>query len=151
MTRLVTALLAAAACGLIAGCGPASSGVPPSRYLVCSDVAGPCAGVTPRHAPSSLLMSGDGSLYAKGISWTGWGTATATGRGTAEENNCQPDCAQGTFSAYPVTIILTKPRPWRHDVVYTSAAYSIPSLNQHFTFGTGLTPAPPPPSAPPVP
>lgn len=145
MTRSVIAVVAAAACALLAGCG-AQAGfgtVPPSRYLVCTGIAGPCEGLTPRHEPHSLLMSADGSLYAKDITWVGWGTATATGRGTAEENNCQPYCAAGTYSPHPVTITLTKPEPWHSDMVYTSAAYSIPSLSQRNTFEPGLPRAAP--------
>jgi hypothetical protein len=139
MTRSAIAVLATAACILLAGCGGQVnvSSVPPSRYLVCTDVAGPC-GVTPRHEPASLLMSGDGSLYAKDITWAGWGTSTAVGRGTAEENNCEPDCAQGSYSGYGVSITLTRPEPWHGDEVYTRAAYSIPSLNQHDDLVTGL-------------
>lgn len=142
MTRPVTAALAGAACVLLTACGAHASteSVPAARYLVCYDVVGPCTGVTPRHEPASLLMSGDGSLYAKDITWTGWGTATATGHGTAEANNCQPDCAGGTFSPHSVTITLTKPRPWHHDMVYSSAAYSIPSLDLGHTFASGLMP-----------
>jgi hypothetical protein len=157
MVRPVTVVLAMAACGLIAGCGQARASVPPSRYLVCSDIVGPCAGVTPEHKPASLLMSGDGSLYAQHITWSGWGTATATGRGTAEANNCQPDCAGGTYSAHPVTITLTRPESWHHDMVYTRAAYSIPSLDLSNAFTNSLpgqAPAAPPiaaPSVPPVP
>jgi hypothetical protein len=155
MTRPAFALLAAAACAVIAGCGPSSASVPPSRYLVCSDIVGPCAGVTPKHEPSSLLMSGDGSLYAKGLTWAGWGTATATGHGTAEVNDCTPYCAAGTYHAHPITITLSRPERWHQNMVYTSAAYSIPSLKLHETFTTGLMPGPvpslPPPTAPPAP
>jgi hypothetical protein len=156
MNRPAIALLAAAACGLLAGCATRGAGtpVPPSRYLVCSDIVGPCQGVTPKHEPSSLLMSGDGSLYAQHITWTGWGTARATGQGTAEVNDCTPYCAAGTYHAYPVTITLTKPEPWHRDMVYGRAAYSIPALALSETF-SGVLPAPPvaapSPSAPPSP
>jgi hypothetical protein len=138
MNRSLIALVAVAACGLIAGCSPAGASVPPSRYLVCSDIVGPCQGITPKHEPSSLLMSGDGSLYAQHIAWIGWGTASATGHGTAEVNNCQPDCAAGTYSAHPVTITLTKPERWHRDMVYTRAAYSIPSISLHNAFSNSL-------------
>ena len=116
--------------------------MPSGRYLVCPSLAGICTGVTPKHEPAGLLMSGDGSLYAKDVTWSGWGTATATGHGIAEANNCQPDCAKGTFSAHPVSIVLSKPVRWHADMVYSRASFSIPSLHDHQTLSTGLIPAP---------
>jgi hypothetical protein len=139
-SRPMTLVLAAAACGLITGCGTHAS-VPPSRYLVCQNIVGLCQGITPKHEPASLLMSADGSLYAQDITWTGWGTATATGHGTAEANNCQPDCAAGTFSAYPVRITLTRPVSWHGGMVYSRAAFSIPAIHDHQEITAGLIPS----------
>ena len=34
--------------------------------------------------PSSLELTGDGTLYVSGVQWTSWGDATATGSGDAE-------------------------------------------------------------------
>jgi hypothetical protein len=114
------------------------------RYLVCQSLAGVCTGVTPTYEPAELLMSGDGSLYAKDLKWSGWGTATATGHGVAEANNCQPDCAQGKVSAHPVTIVLSSAVRWHADMVYSRASFSIPSLHDHETWSTGLIPRPAP-------
>jgi hypothetical protein len=153
MTRAAIAAATAVACALVVGCAAQQSGVPvpASRYLVCQSLVG-CEGQAPKHEPSSVYLSGDGSLYAVHMTWTGWGTATATGHGTAEANDCKPNCAEGTFSAHPVTITLTKPEPWHHDMVYARAAYSIPALHQGYTFTAGLLPQPPSsPSAPPAP
>jgi hypothetical protein len=154
MTRSATAALAALACALLASCaahtvtGPTrpagtSTTVSAARYLVCQNLGGPGTNLTPRHEPAVLYMSGDGSLWAKDITWTGWGTTTATGQGTAEDNACRPDCAQGTFSPYPVTITLTRPVARHLDMVYTRAAVSIPSLGLHNTYAFGPVPVPP--------
>jgi hypothetical protein len=105
-------------------------------------------GITPQHEPATIYMSGDGSLWAKNITWTGWGTTTAIGHGTAEANNCKPDCARGTYSAHPVTITLSDPKPWHHDLAYTRASYLIPSLSEHRTFSQGLLPGAAPSSPP---
>jgi hypothetical protein len=110
---------------------------------------GSCAGIKPRFEPATVYISGDGSLWAKDIIWTGWGSPEATGHGTAEADDCQPDCAEGTYSAHAVTITLSDPDPWHHDLVYTRASYSIPSLGQHETFRQGLLPGPAP-SFPPL-
>jgi hypothetical protein len=141
------AALGLAACGVLAACSaqastPARAVVPSGRFLVCQSLAGVCTGVTPKYEPAELLMSGDGSLYAKDLTWSGWGTATATGRGIAEANNCQPDCAKGTLSAHPVTIVLSRPVRWHADMVYSRVSFSIPSLHDHKTWSTGLIPRP---------
>jgi hypothetical protein len=136
--------LAAALAACSAHASASASGVPARRYLVCQSLAGICMGVTPKYEPAGLLMSGDGSLYAKDLRWSGWGTATATGRGIAEANNCQPDCAEGTFSAHPVTIVLSRPVRWHRDMVYSRASLSIPSLQDYKTWSAGLIPHPAP-------
>jgi hypothetical protein len=118
--------------------------MPSGRYLVCQSLAGICTGVTPTYEPAELFMSGDGTLDAKNLTWSGWGTATATGHGIAEANNCQPDCAEGTFSAHPVTIVLSGPVRWHADMVYSRASFSIPSLHDYETRSTGLIPRPAP-------
>jgi hypothetical protein len=143
MNRPLIALVVVAGCGLLAGCAnhaSAGTAVPPAGYLVCPDLAGPCIGVAPQHEPKSLLMSADGSQYAQHLSWTGWGTATATGHGMAELNNCVPDCAGGTYRSHPVTITLAGPEPWHHEMVYSRAAYSIPGIQVSRTFPAGLMP-----------
>jgi hypothetical protein len=118
--------------------------MPSGRYLVCQSLAGICLGVTPKHEPAELLMSGDGSLFAKDLTWSAWGTATATGHGIAEANNCQPDCAEGTLSAHTVTIVLSRPVRWHADMVYSRASFSISSLHDHGSLSTGLIPRPAP-------
>jgi hypothetical protein len=141
--------LCVALCGILAACSghaaASASGATPSRqYLVCDSLAGICTGVTPKYEPAALLMSGDGSLYAKDVTWSGWGTATATGHGVAEANNCQPDCAEGKVTAHPVTIVLSRPVQWHADMVYSRALFSIPALHDHQTSAAGLIPRPAP-------
>jgi hypothetical protein len=150
------AALGLALCGILAACSghaaaSASGATPSAKYLVCESLAGICMGLTPKHEPAALLMSADGSLYAKDVTWSGWGTATATGHGVAEANNCQPDCAEGKFSAHPVTIVLSKPVRWHADMVYSRASFSIPSLHDHKTATAGLIPRPAPSVSVPAP
>jgi len=52
-------------------------------------------------------VSGDGSAYIKGLTWTAWGSEGATGSGTLELNNCEPNCAGGTDTPYQATITLS--------------------------------------------
>src|ERR1035437_1681718 len=43
------------------------------------------------------------------IQWGSWTMTNATGTGTHNINNCEPDCAQGTFSSFPVEVTLSDP------------------------------------------
>ena len=43
------------------------------------------------------------------IRWTTWNASEAEGTGTHSVNNCQPDCAGGTYSSFPVKVALSKP------------------------------------------
>lgn len=42
-----------------------------------------------------------------GIHWTGWGSSTATGTGTLEDNNCSPNCATGYYNKFQATVVLS--------------------------------------------
>jgi hypothetical protein len=60
-----------------------------------------------RTEPKTIEVSGDGSGFVAGITWTGWGTPTAQGSGTLKVDDCNPNCAQGHLTGYPATITLT--------------------------------------------
>lgn len=47
--------------------------------------------------PTQIVTTGDGSGYVKDLVWSGWGQATARGTGLLEIDNCNPNCAQGTY------------------------------------------------------
>ncbi len=57
--------------------------------------------------PEKIVLSGDGSAFVTGLSWTGWGQEGATGSGTLKIDNCKPNCAQGGFTSYEATIVLS--------------------------------------------
>jgi hypothetical protein len=86
---------------------PASS--PPSASASATEQAAPledvkvctapvvaCTGEM-RTEPAQIVLSADGSGYLTSLVWSGWGTATASAAGTLQVNNCQPNCAQGSF------------------------------------------------------
>lgn len=60
--------------------------------------------------PHRLLVSGDGSLFVKKMTWTHWGSLKAHGRGTSAVNRCRPDCAHGTYRFDPVVVTLARAR-----------------------------------------
>ena len=84
----------------------------------------------------------DGAAYIKDLTWTDWGTATATGTGTMEADNCTPNCAEGHDTAYPPTVTLTHLAPYGDSQqAYSVIAISVPSAPSHsHTFSTGLVP-----------
>lgn len=91
--------------------GPSTAAPPPTAFTVCTFPVGTCSGQM-RTQPSQILTSGDGSAYVRGITWSGWGSPTATGSGTMEIDDCTPNCAEGTFTGYPATITLSGLTPY---------------------------------------
>ncbi len=68
--------------------------------------------------PKYIINSGDGTSIIGGgigrikgrIRWSSWNyTSGATGRGTNWIDNCNPDCAGGSYTGYPVKIHLYRP------------------------------------------
>ena len=154
MNRTSRLAIFLAACGLLAGCTPhaaASTKVPAARYVVCTTLAAICTSTNLTRKPAEMYLSGDGSLFIKNIRWSGWGTATATGHGTAMADNCQPNCAAGTFSHHPATITATRPASWHGKMAYSRVATSIPGLSlEDHVYSTGLLPSATPPPTPPA-
>ena len=56
--------------------------------------------------PNMIIASGDSSMFVKVTSWSGWGNPIAYGTGTLEIDDCNPTCAQGTFTGHPATVKL---------------------------------------------
>jgi hypothetical protein len=57
-----------------------------------------------------LAGSGRSSAHPGRIHWTVWGRNQAFGYGRYWGNDCEPDCAQGTFYTYPIEVHLYRPR-----------------------------------------
>jgi hypothetical protein len=57
----------------------------------------------------TIYFSGDAGDIATDLKWSQWSADRAVGTGTWHYLNCQPDCARGTSTPYPVTITLTNP------------------------------------------
>ena len=150
---LARGVLVLAAAGLLSGCGAAahagrSSAPRATTYVTCTTPADGCMSSSQMKAkPTTMYLSGDGSLFAKGIAWRGWGTRTAIGTGTAWADDCKPNCAQGTFRKHPATIVLTDPKPWHRKMAYSRQLDSVPAIGWRFTFARGLMPGSAPPAA----
>ncbi|MHB8690072.1 MAG: hypothetical protein ACYDHH_02390 [Solirubrobacteraceae bacterium] len=56
--------------------------------------------------PSSLELTGDGTLIVSGVQWTSWGGPVATATGNAEYHGCTPNCAAAPVQTALVSIRL---------------------------------------------
>jgi len=75
-----------------------------------------------------VQLSGDGSGFVRGLTWSGWGNATAQGTGMLEIDNCNPNCAQGSFTGYPATITLSNLTPYGNGTqAYANMVVSAPT------------------------
>ena len=73
----------------------------------CTDLADPG---TVRPATIQIAC-GDGNAVATHLVWATWGNDSANGVGTFSQNTCTPDCAGGTFVAYPARFTLSETVP----------------------------------------
>jgi hypothetical protein len=128
------------------GSGPGTpSGATLALLRVCAFPADTCNSgnlTAMRTEPAQIVTTGDGSGFVKGLTWSGWGTATALGSGLLEIDNCIPNCAQGTFTAYQATVTLSGLTPYGGgaeayaDMTITAPGSPVPQQN----FSTGLVP-----------
>jgi hypothetical protein len=82
-----------------------------------------CAGLgAAKVRPATFILAcADVNSYIGHISWKSWGARSAHGHGTLETNNCQPNCATGSFAASPTTITLKKPIATNHGLLFSVA------------------------------
>jgi hypothetical protein len=73
---------------------------------VCINPVVTCQGAL-KSEPTSIIVTGDGSEFVTNLLWTGWGQPTATGSGTMKIDNCNPNCAQGSFTDYMATVVVS--------------------------------------------
>jgi Protein kinase domain len=119
--------------------------VPLSQFQVCTFPADTCNSGNPtamKTEPAQIVTTGDGSGFLKGLTWSGWGTATAQGAGLLEIDNCVPNCAQGTFTGYQATVTLSGLTPYGDgDEAYADMTIIAPgSPAPQESFSTGLVP-----------
>jgi hypothetical protein len=109
-----TALAAIAGLAVAAGASAATSATPTFPQF-----AGPPSKDNPVAKPPEIVYSGDGShLFggAKGnrkigkIHWTTWNGTEGLASANNWINNCDPSCANGKFTLYPVTLKATAPK-----------------------------------------
>ena len=63
--------------------------------------------------PGLMQFSGDAGNIVTNIVWSSWNDLGAVGKGSWQYDNCLPDCAGGTVTPTPATIILGLPSDGR--------------------------------------
>ena len=64
-----------------------------------------------RYKPAQVIIScADANFRARSIDWSSWTATEARGRGTALVNDCEPNCAEGTFRRFPIRLRAFRPR-----------------------------------------
>jgi hypothetical protein len=129
------------------GGGSSSASTPPPvvAAAVCTVPADGCAqsgGAQYMEAkPAKITVSGDGSGYVDSLAWTGWGTARATATGSLHVNDCNPSCAQGTYTAYPATVTLAGLKEYQTGMSgYSTIVVQSPAANLTYTYTKDTVP-----------
>jgi serine/threonine protein kinase len=91
--------------------------------------------------PAKIMVSGDGSGYVDGLSWSSWGTPRATATGTLRVDDCVPNCAQGTYTGYPATVTLAGLKEYQTGVSgYSTIVVQSPAANLTYTYTKDTVP-----------
>jgi hypothetical protein len=60
--------------------------------------------------PKDIYFSGDAGNIVTSIRWSRWTASQAVGKGTSNILSCVPNCAQGSATPVPTTVVLSRPR-----------------------------------------
>jgi len=103
-----SALLAAAIA--IAAFAMSASAASPTKITNCNKAAS---------KPRTLTLTcGDGNTYLKALSWSSFGGAAASGKGTFVTNTCEPNCSEGKNVSYPANVKATGAKKCKGATVY---------------------------------
>jgi hypothetical protein len=128
-----------------ASTAPASPSISAADFRACTVPLDGCGSSDSDNSmevePNQITDSGDGSGYIKNLTWTGWGTSYATATGTQMVNDCNPNCAQGTYSPYPATVTATSPTAYGNGLQgYAEIDMKCPDVGLHYDITSGLVP-----------
>jgi hypothetical protein len=105
-----------------------------------------------RYKPRRVIVTcADANFRVRSIRWSSWTRREARGRGTALVNDCDPNCAQGTFRRYRIRLRAFRPRLTGGCVpgsLFTRLGWRFPQRKPRGTPGTGRTRLVCPPSGP---
>lgn len=109
---LVTATSVATAAALIAVPASATPAAPSSQRAVV--LVNPCPPGQGQVRPSTYdIGCMPSQQFVSGLTWTSW-KSVAFGSGTLKRNDCNPSCAMGRYTKFPILVVLWRARPWPH-------------------------------------
>jgi hypothetical protein len=92
----------------VSATGPAGAGTLPTATTPAAEEKRPvvvtCDKARVTEPKTYMLACGDGNEVLAGLSWSRWSPGRAIARGMDWINNCEPDCARGTYHSYPVYV-----------------------------------------------
>jgi hypothetical protein len=101
-----------------------------------------CGVGKPRIRPSTINFCGDGGFVITRMKWPKWTAMSAAGRGTGHLNDCTPNCAEGHFHSFAVSVRISRPTGCRHGTraftrlsVVRLAGRKPPNGTWHYGFG----------------
>lgn len=102
MRHLGSLLIAAAAIGGCGGSGDEGVTTAPKPAQGDEDVVFPsdCASGLEAEPTSIVVSCADRGITVEDIEWQSWGAEEAAGNGTAQVNDCKPDCVAGKLNSY---------------------------------------------------
>jgi hypothetical protein len=87
---------------------PLAAALAISAFAISASAAAPLKITNCNQAASRpkllTLTCGDGNTVLKGMIWSSFGGATASGKGTFVSNTCEPNCAEGKDVSYAVSV-----------------------------------------------
>jgi hypothetical protein len=78
---------------------------------------------SPAYRPRTLDVAGEGSFIVERMRWRNWGSRSAHGRGIGAQDDCRPDCADGTFHRAPAKVRLWRPRQRCGELLWTRMTF----------------------------
>jgi hypothetical protein len=92
----------------------------PAAALPAAPNCDPQLGASGFEPTSIFIGCATSADYLGSIVWSEWTATAATGTAMHHINNCQPDCAGGTFSSAPVDVTLSDPETLGGMYVFTT-------------------------------
>ena len=84
-----------------------------------------CRGIPERKPSVVVFACADFNLRATDLRWTQWGEYYAYARGKLQMNDCAPDCAEGHFQSYSVSVTaFGRQQCPNGEIAYTTVRYT---------------------------
>jgi hypothetical protein len=88
----------------------------------------------PAYKPKKIILTcADANSDLSHIHYASWTATRASGRARLDFNDCNPNCASGTFEHQPVTFVLTRVRDVKGTEIFTRVV-----VTQKTTYSPGI-------------